>query len=148
MDFGEAFVCVDHQILLKNLSRYGIKGIVLELFQCHFTDRKQFVPLNGLASWACSNKACVLQGTIRSPLLFPIMINDFPKCSKFIKLTLYSEYITFKTCLFSNMSMENITNSINKNLETGNHWLNVNKIKVKTHKSDHTVFSSRKKILV
>ena len=46
------------------------------------------------------------------------------------------------------MTVESITNSINQNLETVNHWLNVNKIEVNTHKSYHVVFSNRKKTFI
>ena len=46
------------------------------------------------------------------------------------------------------MSVESITDSINENFESINLWLNVNKIKVNTHKSHHIAFSYRKKLLL
>ena len=46
------------------------------------------------------------------------------------------------------MTVDNITWSMNQNLETVNHWLNVKKIKVNTHKKKYpTAFSYRKKII-
>ena len=51
------------------------------------------------------------------------------------------------TWSFNNMSYANISNSINQNLETPNHWLIADKNKVNTHKSHFIVFSERKKML-
>ena len=147
LDFAKAFDCVDHVLLLKKLNKYGIRGIALEWFRSYLTDRKQFLSLNGQNSSLCSIKSGVPQGSILGPLLFLIFINDFPKCSDFFKFTLFADDSTL-TCSFNNMTVESITNSINQNLETVNHWLNVNKLKVNTHKSFHIVFSYRKNILL
>ena len=51
------------------------------------------------------------------------------------------------TCNFSIMTVENITSSFNKNSETGNQLLTVNKNKVNTHKS-YILFSYTNKLLL
>ena len=119
----------------------------MEWFRSYLTDRKQFSSLNEQNSRLCSIKSGASQGSIRGPLLFLIFTNNFPKCSNFFKITLFADDST-STCTFNNMTVENITSSINQNLETVNHWFNVNKPKVNTHKIYHIVFSYRKKILV
>ena len=65
----------------------------------------------------------------------------------FFKFTIFADESTL-TCWFNNTTVKSITSSINQNLETVNHWLNVNKLKVNTHNIYHIVFSCRKKILL
>ena len=40
---AKAFHTVNHEILLRKLERYGIRGIVLEWFTNYLTNRKQIV---------------------------------------------------------------------------------------------------------
>ena len=63
----------------------------------------------------------------------------------FFKFTLFAVDSTL-TCSFRKMSVENVPYTINQNLETIDHWLNINKIKVNTHKSYDTVFSYRENL--
>ena len=67
LDLSKAFDTLDHDILLKKLDTYGLRGIVLDWFRNYLTNRKQFVEYNnhivnnkiykhwnatGLNSWA------------------------------------------------------------------------------------------------
>ena len=127
LDFAKAFDCVDHEIWFKKLPWYGTRASDSNWFQIYFSDRKQFVPLNGQNSQFYSIKSGFPQGSILGPIWFLKFIMDFPKCLIFFKYTLVADDSTL-TCSFSNISVENITNSINQNLKTINYWLNVNKI--------------------
>ena len=144
LDFAKTIHCVNHEILLKKLIRYGIMVIASNWFLSYLSDRKKFLSLNGHNPEFCSFKSCVLQGSKLDPLLFLLFINDFPRCLIFFKVTLFADDSTL-TCGFKNLYVENITNSINENFEKIYHWLDVNKTKEITHKSHHIVFSSRKK---
>ena len=50
LDLKKAFDTVNHEILLRKLNKYGIRGNSNKLFQSYFSNRFQFVCVNGIAS--------------------------------------------------------------------------------------------------
>ena len=50
LDLSKAFDTISHNILLKKLERYGIRGHSLKWFQNYLSDRKQYVKFNGCCS--------------------------------------------------------------------------------------------------
>ena len=50
LDFQKAFDTVDHQILLKKLEHYGIRGTENEWFKSYLKNKMQFVSINGVSS--------------------------------------------------------------------------------------------------
>ena len=50
VDFQKAFDTVDHDILLKKLNHYGIRGLPNNWFSSYLKNRKQFVSINGYNS--------------------------------------------------------------------------------------------------
>ena len=50
LDFKKAFDCVDHGILLRKLSLYGISGRLLSLIDSFLSNRSQLVSIHNLKS--------------------------------------------------------------------------------------------------
>ena len=64
LDFSKAFDTVDHDILVRKLSYYGIRENALACFQSYLANRKQFVTYNGVSSTSKRVKCGVSQGSI------------------------------------------------------------------------------------
>ena len=87
LDFSKAFDTVDHDILLRKLYHYGIRGNALQWFESYLKNRKQFVTYNGVSSDTKLITCGVLQGSILGPLLFLIYINDLSLvCDRLISI--------------------------------------------------------------
>ena len=78
MNLHKAFDTVSHNILLQKWYHYGIRGPAHKLIESYLTSRKQFVSIDNVNSSALSINIGVPQGSILSPLLFLIYVNDLP----------------------------------------------------------------------
>ena len=77
IDLKKAFDAIDHQILLRKLYSYGIRGSMLKWFESYLTTRSQYVVFDGEASETHGVKCGVPQGSILGPLLFILSVTIF-----------------------------------------------------------------------
>ena len=86
IDLKKAFDTVDHDILLKKLEYYGVRGLLKDWFQSYLKNRKQFVSVNNSTSNTKEITTGVPQGSVLEPLLFLLYyINDLHKSVKHSK---------------------------------------------------------------
>ena len=78
VDYRKAFDMIDHTLLLKKLEVYGISRDSLEWFTFYLKDRRQLVELGDKQSSVAIVRYGIPQGSILSPLLFIVFIDDLP----------------------------------------------------------------------
>lgn len=144
IDLSKAFDTVDHNILLKKLYRYGIRGVPYKWFESYLTDRTQTTSINNYDSCKKHIPCGVPQGSVLGPLLFLLYINDITYCSKLLKFHLFADDCNL---LYANKCQKTLETTVNKELENLQIWLAANKLTLNSKKSNFVIFcSSRKKL--
>ena len=142
IDLQKAFDTVDHQILLKKLEYYGVRGIANNWFSSYLTNRQQFVSINGFNSTNKIMDYGVPQGSVLGPLLFLIYINDLNKAIKFCKTHHFADDTNL---LLVGKSLKNIQRLMNLDLRFLCNWLKANKISLNASKTELIIFRDPRK---
>ena len=123
LDFSKVFDTVNHQILLKKLEAYGIRGTPLQWFTNYLTNRQQYVSLNNLESPKQTITCGIPQGSSLGPLLFLIYINDMPNCSSKLSFRIFAD----DTNIFaSSSSITDLESLVNEELTKIKEWCDIN----------------------
>ena len=148
IDLSKAFDSLRHDILLDKLTHYGIASTAIKFMKSYLCNRKQFVHIGDIASKMRPVTTGEPQGSIVSPVLFNILINDIVMASQKFNFILYADDTTFNSTLdcFGNGENE-IQISITTELQKIFKWLDVNKLCLNTAKSKYMLFHMPQKIL-
>ena len=139
-DFSKAFDRVDHGILLQKLHDIVVRGNLFEVLKSYLYGRSQRVRIANELSKEISVTSGVPQGSILSPLLFLIFINDLPeKCEHIIPL-LFADDAKFLSVGFSQ-------NLAQKDLDVLLKWTKLNKLPFNMDKCNHMEIGKSQKQL-
>lgn len=140
IDLKKAFDTIDHDILIKKLERYGVRGVVSKWLASYLADRQQYVYVNGKNSDYLTVKCGVPQGSILGPSLFILYINDMHNVSPMLKYILFAD----DTNLFgSGKDLQILCNTISNELKKLAIWFNVNKLSLNVSKTHYIIFSNK-----
>ena len=139
LDLRKAFDTINHEILLKKLNHYGFRGLTNDYLKSYFTNRKQYVYLNGSKSNVTGISCGVPQGSILGPLNFNLYINDFPLAFS-EKCILFADDAVF--CI-TGSSLLDVFSRILKLFRDLEKYLGLNCLVANTSKSKLMFFSSR-----
>jgi hypothetical protein len=141
LDFAKAFDTVNHEILLKKLEYYGIRGTALNWFKSYLSDRMQCTEIGDTQSKLEYIKCGVPQGSILGPLLFLLYINDIVMSSDVFKFILFAD----DTSLFySHKNKQEAMQILNIELSKISQWLAANKLSLNVGKSKLLIFTNQK----
>ena len=140
LDLAKAFNTVNHQILLRKLDKYGVRGLPLMLIKNYLLDRKQITNVNNHKSNELKINVGVPQGSCLGPLLFLIYINDIHLASNF-KINLFADDASLSMSHSDPIILES---QINTELININKWLISNKLFLNYQKSNYLIFTKKK----
>ena len=141
LDLSKAFDCLNHDLLLAKLNAYGFDRQSLEHIQSYLRDRKQRVKINGSYSeWRDINHG-VPQGSVLSPLLFNIFINDL---FMFVSDSMICNYADDTTIYVSDYKNEEIIRKLENDTAILSKWFRDNSMKVNGEKCHLMFFSNVK----
>ena len=140
IDLAKAFDTVNHNILVKKLPSFGIRGAPAKLLENYLTNRTQITIVNGTKSKSEPITCGVPQGSILGPLLFLLFINDLPNsCNLDVKL-----FADDACLIYSDKNLVRLQTTINTELNKVDNWIKVNKLSVNYTKSNYIIFTTTK----
>ena len=132
MDLSKAFDTINHEILLKKLHNYGIRGTVLSWFRDYLFHRQQYVAFHSSTSSKSYITCGVPQGSILGPLLFLIYINDIIKSSSLLTYVLFADDTSV---FYSHKCLNTLVNTLNSELAKISTWFKCKKLSLNIDKT-------------
>jgi hypothetical protein len=142
IDLKKAFDTVNHEIMLRKLEHYGIRGSILKWFESYLIGRKQYVFYNGASSDVKEISCGVPQGSVLGPLLFLIYINDLPNISKKLNFFLFADDTNI---YYESTDLKELEKTVNEELKKLSLWLNINRLALNVSKTNFVIFRSAQK---
>lgn len=142
VDFSKAFDCLDHNILLKKLTSYGIRGKSHDLLNSYLSNRSQCVCISNHQSSLLPISCGVPQGSVLGPLLFNLYINDIVHIDNSVQFIIYADD---STVLISGNDPNALVSHCNDVLEKLSVWSQLNRIEINTQKTKAILFRARNK---
>ena len=140
IDLSKAFDTINHNILLRKLHYYGVRGIGYDWFASYLSNRKQYVDVNGYSS-VLSNISCgVPQGSILGPLLFIIYINDITSTSNLLHYILFADDTNL---FYSSKCINDLQSKVNEELRKLAIWFRANLLSLNVNKTNFIIFGGK-----
>ena len=133
IDFRQAFDLIDHGILLNKLALMNVNKSFWIWVKSFSSGRTQQIKLNQSMSSIASFPAGVPQGSVLSPTLFNIQIDDLDACvpeKLEISTHKYADDCTQSECI-----MKGECSNMQEVLDSVQNWSNVNKMKLNVMKT-------------
>jgi len=141
LDFTSAFDMMWRSGLLIKLRSYGITGNVFNFIRNFLTDRTLQVKVGGCLSSSYSVVNGTAQGSIISPLLFLLMINDLPAALTDVECSLFAD----DSCIYkSGSNLPHLVNKIQENLNYISEWCNQWGFKISLDKTIAVAFTHKR----
>lgn len=144
LDLKRAFETISGDIMAIKLENIGIVGEELNWFKSYMNNRKQKVNYNNKFSNVNDIPIGLPQGTQLSVILFLLYINDIAKATDFGKIYLFADDTVL---VVRNRDIDTAIKQTNHDLGNVYNWLNLNKLKLNTNKTEYMAISKKKLII-
>ena len=147
LDLSKAFNTIEHHILLKKLSLYGIRGVTLSWFESYLTNRKLRVKCrttsnsNEVLSDEYTVNYGTLQGSCLGPLIFLIFVNDL---SLHLENTECVQFADDTSLIFTHRNLTYLNYLVESQLSIVQDWFYANRLTLNIDKSSYLLFSNKK----
>ena len=133
-----AFNTASHSVLLSELDHYGISGPANQLIN-FFSNRRQYVSVNGTNSDIKLITNGVAQGSTLGPILFLLYINDLYNSTNCLPRLFADD-----TCLvLHSLDPNNLERTMNNELRNVSEWCHANKLSLNPSKSNFLLIPPR-----
>lgn len=139
LDLAKAFDTVPLDFLLDVLDIYGVRGIVLNVFESYLIGRKQKTKVNNTFSDSSEVLMGIPQGTVLGPLLFSIYINSLTDI--LLDNGLVVSYADDTVVIFLGESWEEVYEKTVLGLSKIKNWLDSFKLTLNVDKTNYIAFS-------
>ena len=136
---SKAFDCICHNLLLAKVKAYGVQEPALQLLRSYLHGRKQRVICNNKCSTWSTVPCGVPQGSLVSPLLFNIFMNDINETVTVSSLRLYADDTTQYTADYSPVVLPHL---LNHDTEKVSSWFVSNYLQVNEDKTQAMILGS------
>lgn len=142
LDLSRAFDMVDYGLMVNKLKKIGVGGRLLRLFEDYFSDRTIKVSIGPHVSSPSPQTCGLIQGSIISPILFNIYVNDLAHLKLHSKILQYADdTILYFTHVKLDMAISCMQSDLNLLVK---YFFN-NSIKLNTNKTKVIIFKNPKK---
>ena len=143
VDLRKAFDTVDLGILLKKLSKAGIRDNTLAWCENYLSGRRQCTVANGVTSVTLPIACGVPQGSVLGPLFFLVYVNDVQAALDVCKVKLYAD----DTVLYqSEVNSKEACTNLQRSLDLFVNWCTINKLTININKTKVMAFGTRHKV--
>ena len=141
IDFSKAFDTVPHDLLIKKMEFYGIRGALSQWFKDYLSNRSQQTFIKGSLSKIDRISCGVPQGSVLGPILFLLFINDLPNISELFFTILFADDATLSLIGPDKASLITIANS---ELDKLYHWCLANRLSINVIKTFYIMFGNQR----
>ena len=138
LDLSKAFDTIDKSIIINKLEKLGFRGNIRNWFESYLTDRGMFVDVCGVNSRTTFSNIGLPQGSVSSPYLFSLYVNDMCKSSNKLE---FIHYADDTTVLMSGSDLQSLCRDVSIELNRVSDWLRCNRLLLNIEKTSFMLFT-------